>query len=143
MTFKFSNIIDYSILGFRHLIYVLECIYIIILYQYGQLVTLPNKFSTISLISKLPNMLRSLLIGYIQRTLQIVTGSGFKVIPFTVNLLPSGKSVSVWVEPILMTIDDLPAGFMVSGLRVCIPPAIFIRILARSIFCRNRNPLEK
>lgn len=55
MTCKFFNIIDYSILGFQHLIYVLECIYIIILYQPGQLVYFPNKFSTISLISILSN----------------------------------------------------------------------------------------
>jgi len=70
MTYKFFNIIDYSILGFQHLIYVLECIYTIILYQYRQLVTLLNKFSTISLILELSNVLRSLLIRYIHCTFQ-------------------------------------------------------------------------
>ena len=105
MTFKFY-IIDYSILGFQHLIYVLECIYIIILYQYGQLVTLPNKFSTISLFSKLSNTQRSLLIRYIQRTLKHMPNSRLKVIPFTLYILPAGNGISDRIEIILMTIDE-------------------------------------
>ncbi|GEM_PF-3794379 len=80
MTCKFFNIIDYSILGFQHLIYVLECIYIIILYQPGQLVYFPNKFSTISLISILSNERHPFLIGYIQRTLQVMASSRFEII---------------------------------------------------------------
>ena len=80
------------------MIYVLECIYIIILYQYGQLVTLPNKFSTISLTPKLSNCLRPLLIRYIQRTFQIIPGSWFKVIPFTFYLLLTGECITIWVN---------------------------------------------
>lgn len=124
MTCKFFNIIDYSILGFQHLIYVLECIYIIILYQPGQLVYFPNKFSTISLISILSNERHPFLIGYIQRTLQVMASPRFEIIPFAVYLLPVGNSVSVWVKIILMAVYDLPAGFIVSSLRVSIPPAL-------------------
>lgn len=80
MTYKFLNIIDYIILGFRHLIYVLEYIYNIISYQSGQSVSLPNKYSTISLISKLINVLCSSPIRYIKCILLIAPRHGFNVL---------------------------------------------------------------
>lgn len=89
MTNKFLYIIDYSILGFQHLIYVLEYIYIISLYSLGQLETLPNKFSTISLIPKHS------------------------------NFLPNDERVFIWNEIIFMTDNDLPPGFIAGGLCIC------------------------
>jgi hypothetical protein len=69
-----------------------------------------------------------------------MTGSGFKVIPFTVYLLPTSNSVSVRIKIVLMTIDDLLAGLIVSGFITGIPPAIIVMVPAYGIFCRNRNP---
>lgn len=51
-----------------------------------------------------------------------------KIIPLTIYLVPSSQSVSIWIKPILMTINNLPTGFIISSLSVSVLLTVFILI---------------